>query len=138
VLRTKSDFVILDFEGEPAKSLEERRSKQSPLKDVAGMLRSFSYAAFASLSRLTTRRPQDAEKLEPWAKLWEQSVVSAFLKAYREATAGSSILPSEPEAFQALLCAYILDKALYELVYELNNRPGWVRIPLNGIVSLTL
>jgi maltose alpha-D-glucosyltransferase/alpha-amylase len=138
VLRTKSDFVILDFEGEPAKSLEERRSKQSPLKDVAGMLRSFSYAAFASLSRYTTRRPQDAEKLEPWARLWEQSVVSEFLRAYRESTSGSSILPAEPKEFQALLQAFVLDKALYELVYELNNRPGWVRIPLNGIVSLML
>ena len=138
VLRTKSDFVILDFEGEPARSLEERRAKQSPLKDVAGMLRSYGYAAFASLTRYTTRRPQDAEKLEPWAHLWERSVVAEYLKAYRDALAGSPIIPSHPAAFQALLEAYVLDKALYELVYELNNRPAWVRIPLNGILSLTL
>ncbi len=138
VLRAKSDFVILDFEGEPAKSLAERRAKQSPLKDVAGMLRSFSYAAFASLSRFTTRRPQDAEKLEPWTHLWEKAVVAEFLRAYRQAVAGSPILPAEPKDFQSLLQAFVLDKALYELVYELNNRPAWVRIPLNGIVSLTL
>ncbi len=138
VLRTKSDFVILDFEGEPARSLEERRAKQSPLKDVAGMLRSFSYAAFASLNRYTTRRPQDAEKLEPWARLWEQSVTGEFLKAYREAVGQSPVVPDRPTAFRSLLEAYILDKAFYELVYELNNRPGWVRIPLHGILALTL
>ncbi|AXC14938.1 Trehalose synthase [Acidisarcina polymorpha] len=138
VLRTKSDFVILDFEGEPARSLEERRAKQSPLKDVAGMLRSFSYAAFASLSRYTTRRPQDAEKLEPWTHLWEQAVTAEYLKAYRDAVSESSIVPNDARSFEALLKAYVLDKALYELVYELNNRPTWVRIPLNGILSLTL
>ena len=138
VLRTKSDFVILDFEGEPARSLEERRAKQSPLKDVAGMLRSFSYAGFASLTRFTTRRPQDAEKLELWARLWERAVTAEFLKAYREAVGGSPIIPSKPGAFRSLLEAYVLDKALYELVYEFNNRPSWVRIPLHGILSLTL
>ena len=138
VLRTKSDFVILDFEGEPARSLEERRAKQSPLKDVAGMLRSFSYAGFASLTRFTTRRPQDAEKLEPWARLWERAVTAEFLKAYREAVGGSPIVPSEPRAFRSLLEAFVLDKALYELNYEFNNRPSWVRIPLHGILSLTL
>ncbi len=138
VLRTKSDFVILDFEGEPARTLAERRAKQSPLKDVAGMLRSFSYAAFASLSRFTTRRPLDAERLEPWARMWEQAVIAEFLKAYREAAEDSPIVPADPAAFRALLEAYVLDKALYELVYELNNRPTWVRIPLNGILSLTL
>jgi len=138
VLRTKSDFVILDFEGEPARSLDERRSKQSPLKDVAGMLRSYSYAAFASLTRFTTRRPQDAERLEPWAQLWERSVIAEYLRAYREALAGSPIVPADGKEFQSLLEAFVLDKALYELIYELNNRPTWVRIPLNGIVSLTL
>jgi maltose alpha-D-glucosyltransferase/alpha-amylase len=137
VLRTKSDFVILDFEGEPAKSLAERRSKQCPLKDVAGMLRSFSYAAYASLSRLTSRRPQDAEKLEPWARLWERAVFASFLKSYREAVSTSTVVPAQSAAFRSLLEAYILDKALYELVYEINNRPAWVRIPLHGILSLT-
>jgi maltose alpha-D-glucosyltransferase/alpha-amylase len=138
VLRTKSDFVILDFEGEPARSLQERSAKQSPLKDVAGMLRSFSYAAFASLNRYTAHRPQDAGKLESWSRLWEQSITGEFLKAYREVVGQSPIVPSEPAAFRSLLGAFILDKAFYELVYELNNRPAWVRIPLQGILSLTL
>ena len=80
VLRSKGDFVILDFEGEPARSLAERRTKQSPLKDVAGMLRSFSYAAFSALMKYSSRRPEDFHRLEPWARLWEQSVSSAFLR----------------------------------------------------------
>ena len=138
VLRSKNDFVLLDFEGEPARSLAERRSKQSPLKDVAGMLRSFTYAAFSGLMKYTTRRPQDAERLGPWVRLWEQSVSSEFLRAYRQTVAGISVVPSEPAAFEQLLGAYVLDKALYELVYELNNRPAWVRIPLIGILALPM
>lgn len=136
VLRSKNDFVILDFEGEPARSLEERRSKQSPLKDVAGMLRSFSYAAYTGWMKHITRRPQDADRLEPWARLWEQAVSAEFLRAYRHAVAGNAIVPSSPAALEPLLEAYLLDKALYELVYELNNRPAWVRIPLSGILLL--
>jgi maltose alpha-D-glucosyltransferase/alpha-amylase len=137
VLRTKSDFVILDFEGEPAKPLEARRGKHSPLKDVAGMLRSFSYASAAALTRVTTRRPQDAARLEPWARLWEQAVMAEFLKAYREATGNAALLPLETGVFENLLEACVMEKALYELLYELNNRPGWVRIPLQGILSLS-
>jgi maltose alpha-D-glucosyltransferase/alpha-amylase len=137
VLRTKGDFVILDFEGEPAHSLAERRAKQSPLKDLAGMVRSFSYAAFAALTRHSSRRPQDFELLEPWARLWETAVVDEYLFSYREAVAQSSIVPPEETAFRRLLDVYLLDKALYELVYELNNRPTWVRIPLAGILSLS-
>ena len=138
VLRSKNDFVILDFEGEPARTLEERRRKQLPLKDVAGMLRSFSYAAFTGWMKHITRRPQDAERLEPWARLWEQAVSAEFLRAYRHTVAGSAVIPQTPEALQQLLDAYLLDKALYELVYELNNRPAWVRIPLSGILSLQI
>jgi len=136
VLRAKGDFVILDFEGEPARSLEERRAKHSPLKDVAGMLRSFSYAAFAALTRYTARRPADSAQLEPWARLWESSVSAEFLRAYRETAAASPSVPQERESFDALLGIYFLDKALYELIYELDNRPAWIRIPLHGILSL--
>jgi maltose alpha-D-glucosyltransferase/alpha-amylase len=140
VLRSRGDFVILDFEGEPARSLLERRAKQSPMKDVAGMLRSFSYAAYTGLMRMLTRRPGDAERLEPWARLWEQSACSAFLRAYRLTmrTAGGMMVPAETDAFEQLLEIYVLDKALYELMYELNNRPAWVRIPLAGILALPL
>jgi maltose alpha-D-glucosyltransferase / alpha-amylase len=140
VLRSRGDFVILDFEGEPARSLLERRAKQSPMKDVAGMLRSFSYAAYSGLMRVLTRRPGDAEKLEPWARMWEQSVCSSFLHSYRLTmnAAGSMLVPMGAEAFEQLLEIYVLDKALYELMYELNNRPAWVRIPLAGILALPL
>jgi maltose alpha-D-glucosyltransferase / alpha-amylase len=138
VLRSKGDFVILDFEGEPARSLAERRTKQSPLKDVAGMLRSFSYAAFSALMKYSTRRPEDFHRLEPWTRLWEQSVWSAFLRTYCEYAKGVSVVPSEPQLFQQLLEAYVIDKALYELAYELNNRPNWVVIPLTGILALPL
>jgi maltose alpha-D-glucosyltransferase/alpha-amylase len=138
VLRSKGDFVILDFEGEPARSLAERRTKQSPLKDVAGMLRSFSYAAFSALMKYSSRRPEDFQRLEPWAHLWEQSVASAFLRTYCEFARGVEVVPSEPFLFQQLLEAYVIDKAFYELVYELNNRPSWVMIPLTGILELPL
>jgi maltose alpha-D-glucosyltransferase / alpha-amylase len=136
VLRAKGDFIILDFEGEPARSLAERRAKYTPLKDVAGMLRSFSYAAFAALTRYTSRRPEDYEQMESWARLWESSVSVEFLRSYCEAVAGQSIIPEARVDFDTLLDTCMLDKALYELVYELNNRPAWIRIPLHGILSL--
>ncbi|MGH9664034.1 MAG: putative maltokinase, partial [Bryobacteraceae bacterium] len=136
VLRVKHDYVILDFEGEPARSLAERRAKHSPLKDVAGMLRSFGYAAQAALFNYTGRRPDTMERLEPWARLWEQTTAAEFLRQYRITAAGAAFLPGNPVDFQALLEAYTLDKALYELQYELNNRPAWVRIPLSGILSV--
>ena len=137
VLRSRGDFVLLDFEGEPARPLAERRAKQSPMKDVAGMLRSFSYAAYSGLARATQRRPQDTEQLEPWARLWDAAVSEEFLNAYRKAAGGSAILPPTESSFARLLDVYLLDKALYELVYELNNRPTWVKIPLSGILQLS-
>ena len=136
VLRAKNDFVLLDFEGEPARSLAERRRKQSPLKDVAGMLRSFSYAAYSGLDQMIQRRPDNAKTLEPWARLWERAACTAFLNAYKETTAADPALLPERSQAQALLSAYLLEKALYELLYELNNRPNWVRIPLAGILAL--
>jgi maltose alpha-D-glucosyltransferase/alpha-amylase len=140
VLRSRGDFVILDFEGEPARSLAERRARQSPMKDVAGMLRSFSYAAYSGLMRVLTRRPGDTDRLEPWARLWEQAACSAFLRVYRLSmkAAGGLLVPEDAEVFEQLLEIYVLDKALYELMYELNNRPAWVRIPLAGILALPL
>jgi len=138
VLKVRGDFVILDFEGEPARALQERRAKQCPLKDVAGMLRSFSYAAYASLINYTTRRPEDFARLEPWAQLWERCVSAQFLRAYRETAYGAAFMPSDMEAFGNLLDVFMADKALYEVLYELNTRPAWVRIPLMGIMSLAL
>jgi maltose alpha-D-glucosyltransferase/alpha-amylase len=137
VLRTDDDFVLLDFEGEPARTLEERRSKQSPLKDVAGMMRSFSYAAYAALFAFTVHTPDDYRLLEPWADAWQHWSSQAFLTSYKATLGNSSLVPS-PSNFDVLLRALMLEKALYELRYELNNRPEWVRIPLTGIVKLAL
>jgi maltose alpha-D-glucosyltransferase/alpha-amylase len=139
VLRSRGDYVILDFEGEPARSLSERRAKQSPLKDVAGMLRSFSYAAYAALNAFAQRRPDDAKYLEPWATLWQNAVSTAFLRAYQLTINATdpSLIP-QPRQAQLLLGAYLLEKSLYELLYELDNRPTWVRIPLAGILSSPL
>jgi maltose alpha-D-glucosyltransferase/alpha-amylase len=134
------DFVLLDFEGEPARNLGERRQKQSPLKDVAGMIRSFSYAAHFGLDQFLAANPQlgdtGKENLGAWANLWQDTVASCFLRSYRKAIAKNpALLPPAPES-QALLGLYLLEKALYELLYELNNRPAWIGIPLAGILAL--
>ena len=133
------DFVLLDFEGEPARPLVERRQKQSPLKDVAGMVRSFSYAAFSGLDGYLAEnvsRGANADGLTAWANLWQNSASAAFLKAYCTTIAVSrDLLPSSEQA-QSLFTAYLMEKALYELLYELNNRPAWLRIPVGGILSM--
>jgi maltose alpha-D-glucosyltransferase/alpha-amylase len=137
VLRTEEDFVILDFEGEPGRTLSERRAKASPLKDVAGMLRSFQYAAEAALIAFEPTSPVSSDQLAPWAASWERWVSRAFLSAYRDTMADSRILPSGTD-FEQLLHGFMIDKALYELAYELNNRPDWARIPLHALVTLAL
>jgi maltose alpha-D-glucosyltransferase/alpha-amylase len=138
VLRVKTDFVILDFEGEPARPLEYRRSKQSPLKDVAGMLRSFSYAAYGTLINYTARHPEDLGSLEPWARLWERATAAEFLRAYRNTAQDAAFIPTDKAGFRKLLDVFLLDKALYEMLYELNSRPAWLRIPMLGVLSLSL
>ncbi|MGA8669547.1 MAG: alpha-glucosidase C-terminal domain-containing protein, partial [Terracidiphilus sp.] len=131
------DFVILDFEGEPARTLAERRQKQSALKDVAGMIRSFSYAAHSGLDRyLNEKTGANADQLAGWARCWEHSAASEFLRSYIECIAAKPELLPPKEQAQTLLDAYVLEKALYELMYELNNRPKWIRIPFAGILAL--
>lgn len=128
--------MLVDFEGEPARTLEERRRKQSPLRDVAGMLRSFSYAAQAALQRHSQRRPENGDALRPWAVLWERASAARFLEGYTGAVATRpELVPASPHG-QNLLAALLLEKAFYELLYELNNRPSWLPIPLNGILEL--
>jgi maltose alpha-D-glucosyltransferase/alpha-amylase len=139
VLYTGRDFVILDFEGEPSRSLSERRLKRSPFRDVAGMLRSFQYAAYARLFEEATVGATPAASLpalESWALYWERWVSAAFLQAYLERARGASFVPRSPEEREILLDSYLLEKAVYELGYELNNRPDWVRIPLQGILQI--
>jgi maltose alpha-D-glucosyltransferase/alpha-amylase len=135
VLRTEEDFIILDFEGEPARTLAERRAKYSPLKDVAGMVRSFSYAAYAALFAFAVHAPDDGAALEPWADTWRHWAASAFVSGYRATMESSDLVPASDE-FSRMLGAFILDKAVYELTYEMNNRPDWIRIPLRGILKL--
>jgi maltose alpha-D-glucosyltransferase/alpha-amylase len=127
------DFVILDFEGEPARPLAERRAKYSPLKDVAGMVRSFHYAAHSALLRQPAERRL---RLESWAGAWQHQATAAFLMAYCDTAAGSGLVPQSLEQLRSLLDIFLLEKALYELHYELNNRPDWVAIPVQGLLGI--
>ncbi len=138
VLFTGKDFVVLDFEGEPARPLSERRIKRCPVRDVAGMLRSFHYAAYGSLFALEERglTLEEGDGPEFWARFWNGWVSTIFLSAYLRAAAPGGFLPESQEELRALLEFYLLEKAIYELGYELNNRPDWVRIPLQGIHDL--
>ena len=137
VLRTKNDFVILDFEGEPARPLAERRAKYSPLKDVAGMLRSFSYAANATLMTYTTRHPEDFASLAAMgAALGTDRQRGISRRLSQDRRAGRPCCRQAEEDFHRMLDAFLVQKTMYELTYELNNRPTWVRIPLAGILAL--
>ena len=136
VLVVEGDFLIIDFEGEPERSIGERRRKLSPLKDVAGMLRSFDYAAQAALARATLDRPHDRDRLTPFARDWERRASSAFVAAYREAAAEGGFLPEDPAHVDALIELFSWQKALYELRYELAERPEWVVVPLAGLGQL--
>ena len=134
------DFVILDFEGEPARPIEERRRKQSPWKDAAGMMRSFSYVSFAALDRFVAARDGEMQAAERrnaagWADLWQNYASALFLGAYRNTIGAAPGLLAGKES-EELLKAYLLEKAAYELLYELNNRPAWLHIPMNGILTL--
>jgi maltose alpha-D-glucosyltransferase/alpha-amylase len=139
VLFTGDDFVIIDFEGEPARPLSERRNKNSPLQDVAGMLRSFHYAAYAPL--LEEIRSQEVlqerlNALDVWAQYWQTWVSATFLKTYLRTSGSASFVPQSREELAVLLDVYVVTKAVYELGYELNNRPSWLRIPLQSVSKL--
>lgn len=139
LLYTGKDFVIIDFEGEPARPISERRIKRSPLRDVAGMLRSFHYAAYSVLFSDEERgriRSEDLPYLEPWALFWYTWTCHCFLKSYLEVAGRSMFLPEDTDELRSLLDLYLLEKAVYELGYELNNRPTWIRIPIRGIEHL--
>jgi maltose alpha-D-glucosyltransferase / alpha-amylase len=133
VLNTGRDFVILDFEGEPSRSISERRFKRSPLRDVAGMIRSFEYAAAYGLQQGPTRA-EDAPALAPWSRLWRRWASARFLHGYLGIAADAGFLPPSPDDLRAMLELYLIDKTVYELRYELNNRPEWVGIPLQALL----
>ena len=139
VLYTGKDFVIIDFEGEPARSISERKLKRSPLQDVAGMIRSFHYATHSVLLRqvtLATRAEDDIPVLQQWAQYWYVWVSVSFLNAYLDGINSADLLPKDPEHLKILLNAFLLEKAVYEIGYELNNRPNWLTVPLRSIVQL--
>jgi trehalose synthase-fused probable maltokinase len=132
VLYTGDDFVIIDFEGEPARSLEERRLKRAAMRDVAGMIRSFQYAAFSALRKREPMPPNG----DRWAAFWTAWVSRAFAEAYFTSAAGHAFLPDDERQRRLLFDVFLLEKALYEVAYELNNRPDWVGIPLRGIAAV--
>src|SRR5437016_10661679 len=139
VLFTGNDFVIIDFEGEPARPLSERRIKRGALRDVAGMLRSFHYAPYAVVfgqSEGSVIRSEDVAALDAGSRFWHRWTGAAFLRAYLDESGTSPHLPHNRSEVRVLLDAYLLEKVLYEIAYELNNRPEWVRIPLRGALEL--
>jgi trehalose synthase-fused probable maltokinase len=139
VLYTGNDFMIIDFEGEPARPLTERRAKTLAMRDVAGMLRSFQYAAYAVLFGQVpgiSLESAESQRVEGWSAFWNAWISAAFLRTYLHRAASCSFLSPEPAARRLMLGAFLLQKAVYEISYELNNRPDWVRIPLRGILSL--
>jgi maltose alpha-D-glucosyltransferase/alpha-amylase len=135
VLSTGDDFLIVDFEGEPARHLVERRYKRSSLRDVAGMVRSFHYAATTSLRRGRVR-PEDALALRPWGEAWADWVSHAFVGAYFEALRDSPVVPDDDATRARMLSFYLLEKCIYEIGYELNSRPAWLPVPLLGLERL--
>ena len=135
VLYTGHDFVIIDFEGEPTRSLYERRLKRLAMRDVAGMLRSFSYAGHAALRNVQSPAG-NVHHLEEWARFWIDSVSAVFLKSYLAAAGSASFVPQAADDLEVQVTTMLLEKALYELRYELNLRPDWVGIPLRGIIDL--
>jgi maltose alpha-D-glucosyltransferase/alpha-amylase len=136
VLFTGNDFRIIDFEGEPLRPIADRRRKRSPLRDVAGMMRSFHYAGVSTLYQQAEAgvvRPADRQRLEDWGRRWYRWVSAAYLRAYLKAAEGAPFVPKEKAELRILLRVFLLEKALYEVAYEIGNRPDWAVIPLQSI-----
>ncbi len=136
VLFTGKDFIIIDFEGEPTRSLTARSLKYCPFKDVAGMLRSFHYAIYMGQIEYRKKYPEVGEVLEAWLEPWYAAVRDVFLDGYLKAAGNASFVPEERRQLDDLLSVYTIEKAIYEADYELNNRPDWLHIPLNGLNTI--
>jgi maltose alpha-D-glucosyltransferase/alpha-amylase len=144
VLFTGKDFVIIDFEGEPLRSISDRRLKRSALRDVAGMLRSFHYAAYTALLGRTAEhasgqsavRAEDFSRLEAWCQYWYRWVSVAYLRAYRETAGPAAFLPGTDTEFRIILEAFVLWKAIYEIGYEIGHRPDWITVPMHGVLDI--
>jgi len=133
VLFTGKDFMIIDFEGEPTRSLTARQIKHCPFKDVAGMLRSFHYAIYMGQLENESKIPESAELLKPWLGAWYEMVQKVFMDSYLKTAEGAPFIPEEERQINDLLSVYTIEKAIYEADYEFNNRPDWLHIPLNGL-----
>ena len=136
VLVDRADFILVDFEGEPARPLAERRAKRSPLRDVAGMVRSFDYAAWTAASKLSETDGSTYENLISHAMSWRKLATEAFLSAYVQTVQGCVSYPADPEVAHRLLDLFTLEKALYEINYEVANRPTWLFIPVRGVTAI--
>jgi maltose alpha-D-glucosyltransferase/alpha-amylase len=136
VIAVQNDFYFIDFEGEPARPLAGRRRKGSPLRDVAGMIRSFDYAATAAVRHVADTRPTALPRMAGLAEAWRERAVDGFRAAYRKTMRGCTAYPASKLQANAMIDFFTLEKAVYEVNYELANRPGWVAIPLNGILRV--
>jgi maltose alpha-D-glucosyltransferase/alpha-amylase len=136
VLLTGREWLIIDFEGEPARPLEERRQKQTPLRDVAGMVRSFNYAALVPLFERAEPGSEERDRLQPWAGAWEALARERFLAAYTRSAYEGHYLLTDRDALGRAVDLFVLEKALYEVGYERTHRPHWIGIPLHGIRRL--
>ena len=136
MLISKDDVVIIDFEGEPSRSLDERREKSSPLRDVAGMLRSLDYAASAAADRFATRRGELPDRIWSAATTWRNQASREFLEAYAAVVKGTPGYPSDERVAASLLDLFLIQKAVYEIAYEAANRPAWLPIPLRSVLDL--
>ncbi|MBN1575524.1 MAG: maltose alpha-D-glucosyltransferase [Chitinispirillaceae bacterium] len=136
VLFTGKDFVIIDFEGEPARSIGERKLKYSCFRDVAGMVRSLHYVAYGAVFLNKNFSAKEISAVEPWIERWYSVAAGIFLNAYFKSVDGASFIPQSEEAREKMLDIFLLEKVVYELGYELNNRPTWTVIPLKGILNV--
>ncbi len=136
VLLSADDFLITDFEGEPARSIEERRSKGTPLIDVAGMLRSFDYARAVALERAVSLRPELRDRVAPVFADWCAQACSAFVDGYRRGAGQARSVPQDEQEFLDFTTFFQIAKALYEIRYELDNRPQWLAVPIDGVLNL--
>jgi maltose alpha-D-glucosyltransferase/alpha-amylase len=135
ILLVANDFIIIDFEGEPARPLNERLAKHCPIRDVAGVIRSLSYAAETARRKVKEEKPEAFAIMNVYTREWERTARERFLQGYLEAAAGCASVPAEREVFDRILKLFCIEKALYEFSYELNNRPEWLEIPVHGLIE---
>ena len=136
VLIVKDDIFITDFEGEPRRPINERRRKAPAARDVAGLIRSIDYSATAALERALKVAPDEQGKLGVALAEWRDRATAAFLAAYREVMTNQHLWPADPQAAEQMLNFFLLEKAFYEIEYELAHRPEWLRVPLTGMLRI--